>query len=75
MAYTEADLTSVRQAILTLATGQREAEVRFANGRSVRFAEANLADLRKLEASIKAELDSAAGKSPRMYRINTRRGL
>ena len=63
MAYSPADLDAVDRAIVALATGARRAQVTFADGRSVRYGDANLKDLRDLRAQIAASVP-AIGQDP-----------
>ncbi|MBS7789266.1 hypothetical protein KTR66_04635 [Roseococcus sp. SDR] len=60
MAFTTDDLNAVDRAIVALASGQRTAEVRFSDGRLVKYAETSLNDLRSLRASMAAEVATVA---------------
>lgn len=60
MAFTTEDLAAVDRAIVALASGQRTAEVRFADGRTVKYSDATLNDLRSLRASMSAEVAPVA---------------
>lgn len=48
MAYTSADLDAIDRAILALASGARVTQVTFADGRTLRYTEAQLRELREL---------------------------
>lgn len=60
MAFTTDDLNAVDRAIVALASGQRTAEVRFADGRTVKYSDTSLNDLRALRASMSAEVAPVA---------------
>lgn len=60
MAFTTDDLAAIDRAIVALASGQRAAEVRFADGRLVKYSEASLEQLRALRASVAAEVAPVA---------------
>lgn len=60
MAFTNDDLNAIDRAIVALASGERTAEVRFADGRTVKYSDATLNDLRSLRASIAAEVAPVA---------------
>lgn len=76
MAYTQAQLDQVEQAIVDLARGERVVEVRFGPGDSTRYATAELPQLIELRDRMKAEI-LAAGKGRRIrgFRLNHNRGL
>ena len=61
MGYTESDLELVRKAILDLATGKRAVSVRLGDV-TVEFGRADMDKLRKLEAHIISEIQTAAGR-------------
>lgn len=60
MAYTSDDLTAIERAIVALSTGQRTTEVRFADGRAVKYSDATLAQLRELRAEVAAQVSTVA---------------
>lgn len=73
MAYSTADLESIRQAILELVSGSRAVKVRFAD-RTVEYAETDLESLRDLEQQVRQEITNNK-KRPRQWRIYTDRGV
>lgn len=75
MAYTQAQLDQVEQAIVDLARGERVVEVRFGPGDATRYATAELPQLIELRDRMKAEIISSKGRRPRGYRLNHCRGL
>lgn len=50
MAFTSADVDAIDTALRMLASGQRTAEVRFADGRSVKYQAANTDELLRIRA-------------------------
>ncbi|RVT97905.1 hypothetical protein EOD42_08935 [Rhodovarius crocodyli] len=52
MAFTSADLDAVDRAIMALVSGERVTEVRFADGRMVKYADADLGRLQTLRSAI-----------------------
>lgn len=76
MAYTRDQLETVEAAIVALAQGERVVEVRFGPNDSTRYATAELPQLISLRDKMKAEvLQAEAGRRPRGFRLNHRRGL
>jgi len=73
MAYTEADLESVKAAKMALATGERIARVTLGD-KTIEYSPTQLKDLGTLEAEIKANLETLSGKS-RVYVTQTSKGL
>lgn len=75
MAYTEADATAVRAAIVKLAAGERSTMVRYGEF-SEQYAEVDLPKLRALLAEIEASVAAGLG-TPRVrqVRMTTARGL
>jgi hypothetical protein len=61
MAFSAADLDALDAAILRLAQGERAVEVRFADGRSVKYSPANLAELMQLRAFIGQQVTAGGG--------------
>jgi len=74
MAYTSTDLSTVETAILALAAGQRAVQVTLSSGKTIRYAEADLSQLRKLRDEIRSEINSAASRK-RYFRTSTYKGL
>lgn len=64
MDFTSDDLASVNRAILALGTGERVAEVRFADGRTVKYSEATLPALLAIRDLIRSDLSSGAAADP-----------
>lgn len=52
MAFTSADIDTIDRAIMALVQGARSAEVRFADGRTVKYTEATLPQLRELRSFV-----------------------
>lgn len=77
MAYTQEDLTSVKNAIIRLATGQQRVTVQFSSAsgsRTTTYKSANLDELRALEQQITESLAGAAQPS-RTVLTRSRKGL
>lgn len=70
MAYTQADLNNVQQAILDLSTGNRVVHVQFGGGNRVEYGIASLEDLKKLESSISSEVNRATRRRVRYFRTS-----
>jgi hypothetical protein len=58
--YTSDDLSAIERAIVALGAGQRTTEVRFADGRAVKYSDASLDQLRALRAEVAAQVGGAA---------------
>jgi len=69
IAYTEADLATVKAAILALATGQRVVTVTAADGRSMTWAQSDMDKLRGLLSEIESDIASVSGR--RRYVLTT----
>lgn len=65
MAYTQADLDQVKQAILDLATGDRVTQVTV-DGRTTQWQQSSIADLRELRNEIEQQLGQGG---PRPIRV------
>ena len=63
MAFTSDDVAAVERAIVALATGERTAEVHFADGRLVKYSEAQLGTLRELHAFLEGKAAPAAAST------------
>ncbi len=61
MAFTSADVDAIDTALRLLASGQRTAEVRFADGRAVKYQAANVDELLRIRALAQS---SANGGDP-----------
>jgi len=70
--YTQSDLASVKAAVLALATGERAVTVTL-SGTRIEYGQAELKDLRSLQAEIQRDLQ--ASTSTRVYAIKTSKGL
>lgn len=76
MAYTQAQLDQVEQAIVDLARGERVVEVRFGPNDTTRYATAELPQLIALRDTMRAEIVAARqGKRIRGYRLRHSRGF
>lgn len=60
MPYTSDDLSAIERAIVALGSGQRTTEVRFADGRAVKYSDATLDQLRALRADVAAQVATVA---------------
>lgn len=75
MAYTNQQLTEVRQAIVDLGTGARVTRIS-QNGRTVEFGEVDLPKLRALEREIASALQLQSAKQrTRTRQVITAKGL
>ena len=61
MSFTQADLTSVENAILKLATGESIVKVSLSNGQQIEYSDATLGDLKNLRNNIRAEVRLGLG--------------
>jgi hypothetical protein len=73
MPYTQADLDSVRNARIALATGKRVVQASV-GGKSIQYALTDLPELERFENAIKAELQNAANRR-RFILTTTWKGL
>ena len=73
MAYTQADLESVQNAIVELATGKRMVRLTVGD-RTFEFGQAQMERMAELREQIKAEL-AAATDRPRFWLTRTSKGL
>jgi hypothetical protein len=72
LAYTEDDLTSIESAIVKLAGGSRIVEVTI-EGKSVKYGQADLSELRNLAGYIRRKLGNSG--LPKIFRTVTGPGL
>jgi len=72
--YTVAELESVKQAIVQLASGARVASVT-KNGRTVQYSAVDMADLRDLERDMAASIAGASRRRSRTRMTRTSKGL
>lgn len=61
MSFTSDDLAAINAAILALGTGSRVEEVRFADGRTVKYTAAQLSDIITVRDLIRSDLSASAG--------------
>lgn len=65
MSYTAENLAEVRQAIIDLGTSQQVVSIRQANGKTLTYRTADLAELEAVEARIVSEIARAASTKTR----------
>lgn len=64
MAFSSADVDAIDAAIMAFARGERTAEVTFADGRRVRYADADLTKLQDLRIFIAGQIATPTGADP-----------
>lgn len=60
MAFTTADLDTIDTALLAIGTGTRAVEVAFADGRRVKYSDANLKQLQELRGFVAQQVGGTA---------------
>lgn len=73
MAYTQADLDSINQAIIDLATGKRSTRITI-DGYTKEYQTADLSELKALKSEIESVVSSPSVR-PRFVRVSTYKGL
>lgn len=73
MAYTSANLTSIENAIIALATGTRAVRVTI-NNKTVEYGQADMEKLRSLRAEIQKDIVMTAGTGKRYRYLQTSKG-